>query len=67
MPGLAADVAVFSRDLLAASPEEVLADTVCDLTLLGGEIVHDRLGEAGAGVAPHQLQSVPSSRRATAG
>jgi predicted amidohydrolase YtcJ len=63
MPGLAADVAVFSRDLLAASPEEVLEDTVCDLTLLGGEIVHDRLGEA----APHQRQSVPSSRRATAG
>jgi predicted amidohydrolase YtcJ len=66
MPGLAADVAVFSRDLLAASPEEVLADTVCDLTLLGGEIVHDRLGEVGARVAPHQLQSVPSSRRAIA-
>jgi predicted amidohydrolase YtcJ len=62
MPGFAADVAVFSRDLLAASPEEVLAETVCDLTLLGGEIVHDRLGE----VAPHQRQGVPSSRRATA-
>ena len=62
MPGFAADVAVFSRDLLAASPEEVLEDTLCDLTLLGGEIVHDRLGE----VAPHQRQGVPSSRRATA-
>ena len=64
MPGFAADVAVFSRDLLAASPEEVLEDTVCDLTLLGGEIVHDRLGEA-----PWRRTSargVPSSRRATA-
>jgi predicted amidohydrolase YtcJ len=66
LPGLAADVAVFSRDLLAASPEEVLEDTLCDLTLLGGEIVHDRLGEAGARVAPHQLRSMPSSRHAIA-
>ena len=66
MPGFAADVAVFSRDLLAASPEEVLEDTVCDLTLLGGEIVHNRLGEAGARAAPHQLRSVPSSRLAIA-
>jgi predicted amidohydrolase YtcJ len=63
MPGLAADVAVFSRDLLAASLEEILDDTCCDLTLLGGKIVHDRLGEA----APHQRHSAPSSRRVTAG
>lgn len=60
VPGTAADVAVFSRDLLAAAPEEVLHDTACDLTLLDGVVVHDRLGEV-----PHQLQSVPSSRRAT--
>lgn len=60
VPGMAADVAVFSRDLLAAAPEEVLHDTACDLTLIDGVVVHDRLGEV-----PHQLQSVPSSRRAT--
>ena len=71
MPGFAADVAVFSRDLLAASPEEVLEDTLCDLTLLGGEIVHDRLGEAGArGAAPapracrHRGARPPGSWRA---
>ena len=46
VPGLAADVAVFSRDLLTASPEEILHDTRCDLTIRGGEIVFDRHGEA---------------------
>jgi predicted amidohydrolase YtcJ len=45
VPGLAADVAVFSRDLLTASPEDVLHDTRCDLTIRGGEIVFDRHGE----------------------
>jgi predicted amidohydrolase YtcJ len=45
-PGLAADVAVFSRDLLTASPDEILHDTRCDLTILGGEVVYDRAGEA---------------------
>jgi predicted amidohydrolase YtcJ len=45
-PGLAADVAVFSRDLLTATPEEILHDTRCDLTIRGGEIVFDRTGEA---------------------
>ena len=45
-PGLAADVAVFSRDLLSAAPEEIRDDTHCDLTIRGGRIVHDRLGEA---------------------
>jgi predicted amidohydrolase YtcJ len=44
MPGMAADIAVWSRDLLSASPEQVLHETQCDLTLLGGELVHDRLG-----------------------
>jgi hypothetical protein len=43
-PGMAADVAVFSRDLLAARPEEILHETRCDLTILGGEPVHDPLG-----------------------
>lgn len=42
-PGLAADVAVFSRDLLTATPDEILRDTHCDLTILDGIIVHDRL------------------------
>lgn len=41
-PGQLADVAVFSRDLLRASPAEILKDTRCDLTILGGEIVYDR-------------------------
>jgi predicted amidohydrolase YtcJ len=44
-PGQAADVAVFSRDLLTASPEEILQDTRCDLTILGGACVHDASGE----------------------
>jgi hypothetical protein len=35
---------VFSRDLLAARPEEILHETRCDLTILGGEPVHDPLG-----------------------
>jgi predicted amidohydrolase YtcJ len=43
-PGLAADVAVFSRDLLTATPDEILHDTHCDLTILDGVVVHDRLG-----------------------
>ena len=47
VPELAADVAVFSRDLLAASPEEILHDARCDLTILAGEVVFDRHGEAG--------------------
>ncbi|KLK90529.1 amidohydrolase [Microvirga vignae] len=45
VPGLAADIAVFSRDLLSASPEEILHDTRCDLTIRGGEVVFDRVGE----------------------
>jgi predicted amidohydrolase YtcJ len=42
--GMAADIAVWSRDLLSATPEQILHETHCDLTLLGGKIVHDRLG-----------------------
>lgn len=45
-PGFLADVAVFSRDLLAASPEEILKDTRCDLTIRGGKIVYDRASAA---------------------
>jgi predicted amidohydrolase YtcJ len=47
MPGLAGDVAVFSRDLLSAAPEEILHDTRCDMTIRGGTIVFDRAGEVG--------------------
>jgi hypothetical protein len=46
LPGLAADIAVFSRNLLTAEPDVILADTQCDLTILGGAIVYDRLREA---------------------
>ncbi|WP_230534028.1 amidohydrolase [Microvirga roseola] len=46
VPGLAADVAVLSRNLLTASPEEILHDTRCDLTIRGGEVVFERAGEA---------------------
>ncbi|MBL8570730.1 MAG: amidohydrolase [Phreatobacter sp.] len=44
-PGQAADVAVFSRDLLTATPEQLLSGTRCDLTILGGACVHDATGE----------------------
>lgn len=44
-PGQAADVAVFSRDLLTATPEQILSETRCDLTILGGACVHDATGE----------------------
>ncbi|WP_054007795.1 amidohydrolase [Cypionkella psychrotolerans] len=40
VPGQLADIAVFSRDLLTASPNEVLQDTHCTMTLLGGKIVY---------------------------
>ncbi len=43
VPGMLADIAVFSRNLLAASPTEILNDTRCDLTILGGRVVFDRL------------------------
>ncbi|MCU4179224.1 amidohydrolase [Bosea sp. BH3] len=42
VPGFLADVAVFSRDLLSADPADILKDTRCDLTILGGEIVYER-------------------------
>lgn len=43
IPGQLADVAVFSRNLLNATPEDILDNTHCDLTIRGGAIVHDRL------------------------
>lgn len=42
-PGMLADVAVFSRDLLSAPPADILRDTRCEMTVLGGRVVHDRL------------------------
>jgi predicted amidohydrolase YtcJ len=45
MPGMAADIAVWSRDMLTATPEAIRDETACDLTLLGGRPVHDRTGE----------------------
>ena len=44
-PGLLGDVAVFSRDMTRAAPEEILEDTRCDLTIRGGAVVFDRHGE----------------------
>lgn len=41
-PGMVADIAVFSRDLLTATPEEILNDTTCEMTVLGGAVVFDR-------------------------
>ncbi|MBN9454426.1 MAG: amidohydrolase [Bosea sp.] len=41
-PGFLADVAVFSRDLLSAAPADILKDTRCDLTILGGNVVYER-------------------------
>lgn len=43
LPGMLADIAVFSRDLLSADPEDILHDTRCEMTVLGGRVVHDRL------------------------
>jgi predicted amidohydrolase YtcJ len=45
-PGFLGDVAVFSRDMTRASADEILHDTRCDLTILGGDVVFDRHGEA---------------------
>jgi predicted amidohydrolase YtcJ len=46
VPGQLADIAVFSRNLLTASPEDILDNTRCDLTILGGKIVHASAGSA---------------------
>ncbi|TCR70134.1 amidohydrolase [Bosea sp. BK604] len=46
VPGFLADIAVFSRDLLTAQPQDILKDTRCDLTILNGEIVYDRAASA---------------------
>lgn len=46
LPGMAADIAVFSRDLTSIRPEEIL-ETRCDLTISDGRVVHDAAGEVG--------------------
>lgn len=46
VPGYLADVAVFSRNLLTAEPDEILNDTRCDLTIRGGEVVFERKAAA---------------------
>ncbi|MDF1585995.1 amidohydrolase [Marinimicrococcus flavescens] len=45
VPGQLADIAVFSRDMLAGEPEAIL-ETRCDLAILGGSVAYDRHGEA---------------------
>ena len=45
VPGQLADIAVFSRDIFACSPAELEHDARCDLTILGGEVVFDRLAD----------------------
>lgn len=45
VPGQLADVAVFSRNLLADAPEDILSAAACDITIRGGTVVHDRSGE----------------------
>ncbi|KAB2670875.1 amidohydrolase [Ochrobactrum sp. LMG 5442] len=42
VPGQVADIAVFTRNMLTAKPEEILNDTHCVLTLRDGEIVFER-------------------------
>jgi predicted amidohydrolase YtcJ len=41
VPGQLADVAVFSQDFTQMAPEAIL-DTVCDITIVGGDIVFER-------------------------
>lgn len=48
VPGQLADIAVLSHDIFSVAVEQVENDVRCDLTLLGGEIVFDRLGQFAA-------------------
>ncbi|MBV0890937.1 amidohydrolase [Paracoccus sp. Z118] len=45
VPGHLADIAVFDRDLTAVEPDALL-DAVCEMTLRGGEVVHEARGPA---------------------
>ncbi|OYR20407.1 amidohydrolase family protein [Brucella pseudogrignonensis] len=42
VPGQVADIAVFSRNMLTAKPQEILNDTHCMLTIREGEVVFER-------------------------
>lgn len=42
VPGMAADIAVLSRDIFACDAEEIRNDVVCDMTVLDGKIVFER-------------------------
>lgn len=42
--GQLADIAVFSRNLLEAAPDDILHATRCDMTILGGQVVFDADG-----------------------
>jgi hypothetical protein len=44
-PGMLADIAVLSRDIFTAEPEQILRDTRADLTLRGGVPIFDRHAE----------------------
>lgn len=48
VPGQLADIAVFSHDIFSVPVEAVENEVRCDLTLLGGEVVFDRLGQFAA-------------------
>ncbi len=48
VPGQLADIAVLSRDIFSIPVEAVENEVRCDLTLLGGEVVFDRLGQFAA-------------------
>lgn len=48
VPGMDADLAVFSQNFLKDDAASTLPHTQCDLTFLGGKLVHDRLDEAPA-------------------
>jgi predicted amidohydrolase YtcJ len=41
-PGMLADIAVFSSDLLTAAPEKILRQTHCEITILDGRVVYER-------------------------
>ena len=44
VPGQLADVAVFSRNLLTATADEILHETQCDMTIVDGAVVYERGG-----------------------
>ncbi|MFN3671687.1 MAG: amidohydrolase family protein, partial [Bosea sp. (in: a-proteobacteria)] len=44
LPGMAADIAVFSRNLSKATPEQLLHETRCDMTIIDGKLVYEAEG-----------------------